>query len=159
MHSRTKLNVVAGGNLRLLLVVFALLIAIGCSKKEEPAPQPAAQPVTPAVVAIAVDGVDLGNQVGPDKHVVTVMDVFKPHDTIYASVRTSGVSPSSTLNAHWTYGSKGQVVNDTSQTIAPTGPAVSEFHITKPSGWPKGDYQVVISLNGQSAATKTFKVQ
>jgi|HubBroStandDraft_6_1064221.scaffolds.fasta_scaffold1877196_1 hypothetical protein len=142
----------------LLLPVLTLLLVAGCSKKEEPKPEPAPQPA-PVVAAIAVDGVDLGNQLGPDKRVVTVIDVFKPRDTIYASVRTSGVSSNATLNAHWTYGSKGQVVSDTSQTIAPTGPAVTEFHITKPSGWPKGDYQVVISLNGQSAASKSFKVQ
>jgi hypothetical protein len=141
-----------------LLALLMLLIASGCSKKEEPQPQPAPTPV-PAVVPIAVDGVDLGNQLGPDKHVVAVIDVFKPHDTIYATVSTSGASSNANLNAHWTYGSKGQVVSDTSQAIAPTGPAVTEFHITKPSGWPKGDYQVVISLNGQQAATKTFKVQ
>lgn len=142
----------------LLLPVLTLLLVAGCSKKEEPKPEPAPQPA-PVVAAIAVDGVDLGNQLGPDKRVVTVIDVFKPRDTIYASVRTSGVSSNATLNAHWTYGSKGQVVSDTSQTIAPTGPAVTEFHITKPSGWPKGDYQVVVSLNGQSAASKSFKVQ
>jgi hypothetical protein len=158
MKQRTKLNGMPGSSGGVLLVMLALLLAAGCSKKEEPQPQPAPQPV-PAVVAIAVDGVDLGNRLGPDKHVVTVMDVFKPHDTIYASVRTSGVSSNATLNAHWTYGSKGQVVSDTSQSIAPTGPAATEFHITKPSGWPKGDYQVVISLNGLSAATKSFKVE
>jgi hypothetical protein len=157
MKQRTKLNGTPS-TAGMLLVMLALLMVVGCSKKEEPAPQPMAQPA-PAVVAIAVDGVDLGNQIGPDKRVTTVMDVFKPHDTIYSSVRTSGVSSNATLNAHWTYGSKGQVVSDSSQSIAPTGPAVTEFHITKPSGWPKGDYQVVISLNGQSAATKSFKVQ
>ena len=142
----------------LLLPVLTLLLVAGCSKKEEPKPEPAPQPA-PVVAAIAVDGVDLGNQLGPDKRVVTVIDVFKPRDTIYASVRTSGVSSNATLNAHWTYGSKGQVVSDTSQTIAPTGPAITEFHITKPSGWPKGDYQLAILLNGQSAASKSFKVQ
>lgn len=155
---RTTLNRMHDSCGILLVVALMLAIVAGCSKKEEPQPQPAAQP-TPTVVPIAVDGVDLGNQLGPDKHVVAVIDVFKPHDVIYASVRTSGVSANATLNAHWTYGSKGQVVSDASQSIAPTGPAVTEFHITKPSGWPKGDYQVVISLNGQPAATKSFKVQ
>jgi hypothetical protein len=158
MTQANKLNRLPLSVRTLLLVVFTLLLVAGCSKKEEPRPEPTPQP-TPAVVPIAVDGVDLGNQLGPDKRVVTVIDVFKPHDTIYATVHTSGVSSNATLNAHWTYGSKGQVVSDTTQTIAPTGPAVTEFHITKPSGWPKGDYTVVILLNGQSAASKNFKVQ
>ncbi len=158
MKLAKKLNGMAGIAQVFLLALLILTVAAGCSKKEEPQPQPAPQPV-PAVVPVAVQAIELGNQLGPDKHVVTALDVFKAHDTIYASVTTTGASSSATLNAHWTYGSKGQVVSDTSQTIAPTGPAVTEFHITKPSGWPKGDYQVVISLNGQPAGTKNFKVQ
>jgi len=37
---------------------------------------------------------------------------------------------------------------------------VNEFHVSKPSGWPKGDYKVEIFL-GEDAApamTKSFKV-
>ena len=44
-------------------------------------------------------------------------------------------------------------------TITPTGPATTEFHISKPDGWPVGDYKVEILVNGTSAATKSFKVQ
>ena len=37
-------------------------------------------------------------------------------------------------------------------------PATSEFHISKPDGWPAGDYQVEISINDKPAGTKKFTV-
>ena len=45
------------------------------------------------------------------------------------------------------------------ESIAPTGPAVTEFHIAKPDGWPLGKYKVEILLNGQTAQTKDFTVK
>ena len=46
-----------------------------------------------------------------------------------------------------------------SETIAPTGPSVTEFHISKPSGWPIGKYKVEISADGTPATTKEFEVK
>ena len=41
----------------------------------------------------------------------------------------------------------------------PTGPATSEFHVSKPDGWPTGDYKVEVSSSGNSSATRTFTVK
>ncbi len=81
-------------------------------------------------------------------------------DTIYASVDTTGAS-TATLKAKWTYRKGGQdsVVKEDTQTIAPTGHATSEFNISKPDGWPAGDYQVEIFVDGKSVQTKTFTVK
>jgi hypothetical protein len=35
---------------------------------------------------------------------------------------------------------------------------VTEFHVTKPDGWPKGSYKVEVFLNGNSVETESFKV-
>jgi hypothetical protein len=43
--------------------------------------------------------------------------------------------------------------------IAPTGPATTEFHISKPSGWPAGKYKVEISADGAPAGSKEFEVK
>jgi hypothetical protein len=83
---------------------------------------------------------------------------FAPNDTIYVSVVTNGSAPSATLTAKWTY-QDGQVVNESTQTIAPTGPAVTEFHIAKPDGWPEGKYKLEVSVNDQRAETKNFEVR
>jgi hypothetical protein len=51
------------------------------------------------------------------------------------------------------------VVNeDPPQTIMPTGPATTEFHVSKPGGWPAGEYQVEVFLDDKTVGKKTFTV-
>ena len=143
------------------LILFASAF-LACARKEEPAPAPAAQPtvayVAPtAVPASHVTDVQLGKAVGADKKVTTPMDAFKPRDTIFASVATDGAAPSTTLHVKWTY-QDGQTVKEDSRTISTAGPAVTEFSVQKPGGWPKGEYTVEVSIEGQPASTKTFRV-
>ena len=57
-----------------------------------------------------------------------------------------------------TKGDKPTPVDESSQTIVPTGPATSEFHIKKPDGWPSGEYQVEILIDDKPAGTKKFSV-
>jgi hypothetical protein len=102
--------------------------------------------------------VEVGKQLGADKQVSNPTTTFAPRDTIYASVATEGAAPSKTIVAKWTFGS-GKAVKTDSQTIAPTGPAHTEFHITKPSGWPAGKYKVEISVDGSPAGSKEFEVK
>jgi len=142
----------------------ALLIT-ACGKKEEAPPPPVATtppattppPAMPAV-AVSVTSVDLGTAVGPDQKVTSPTTTFGPTDTIYAAVSTAGTATNATLGAKWTY-QDGQTVNDSSQTIAPSGPAVTTFHISKPDGWPAGNYKVEVSLDGKSVASKDFSVK
>jgi hypothetical protein len=110
--------------------------------------------------AVRVTDVDLGRSIGTDKRVNDndEADEFRPSDTIYVSVDTEGTASGATLTARWTF-EDGQPVDETSQTISPTGPTVSEFHIAKPDGFPVGKYRVEILLNGQSVETKDFEVK
>lgn len=140
------------------------LVITACGKKEEapPAPvattPPVATPPPAAPAAVSVTSVDLGTAVGPDQKVTSPTTTFTPKDTIYAAVSTAGTATNATLGAKWSY-QDGQTVNDSSQTIAPTGPAVTTFHISKPDGWPAGNYKVEISLNGTPVSSKDFTVQ
>lgn len=142
---------------RTSLFMLSMLLVLGmvaCQKKE--APKPAAAP--PA--GVSVSAITLGNAIGADKKVTAPGDSFAKSDTIYAAVETQGAG-TATLAAKWTY-HKGDKVADVSaseQTIMPSGPAVSEFHISKPDGWPQGDYQVEVLLNGASAGVKKFTVK
>ena len=87
-----------------------------------------------------------------------VYATLAPSDTIYASVASDGAAESVTLTARWTF-EDGQVIDETQQTIAPAGPAASEFHVSKPDGWPAGRYQVEILADGRSVGTKQFEVR
>ena len=144
------------------LVLLTIVLA-ACTKREQPAPAASAYPTvapippTASAPAVRVTDVQLGMSVGPDKKVQTPMETFAPRDTIFVSVSTDGSSPSATLHVKWTY-QDGQTVKDDSRTISTSGPAATEFSIQKPGGWPKGDYKVEISIDGQPASTKSFRV-
>ena len=139
--------------------VMALSVA-GCKKKEAPAaadttamaPLPA-----PAPAALHVSGVETGKGLNADKTVKDDAHDFGVRDTIYVSVKTEGAG-SGKLGAKFTF-QDGQTVNETSQDIAPTGDANHEFHLQKATAWPKGDYKVLITLNGDSVGTKDFTIK
>ena len=141
-----------------LLPLLAVGIAAACSKAAAPPPSPSpyAPPATTAAAVKVVD-VEIGRAVGADKRISDKTDSFKPTDTIYVSVATEGSSPGATLAAHWTY-QDGQVVKHDETSVAPSGPALTEFHVSNPGGWPEGDYKVEVMLNGTSAGTESFKV-
>ena len=142
-------------------VAFALGVSVaaaGC-KKENPAPaQDAGAAPAPVAAEFSVASVDLGRRIGPDKRVTEATTSFSPRDTIYVAVATEGSAPSKTISARWTF-EDGQVVKADTQTIAPTGPAATEFHIAKPSGWPVGKYKVEIAVDGSAAESKEFEVK
>jgi len=158
--------------LKLLALGLAGVLTIAaCNKSPENAPPPAVKTppapatvsapppaATPAQQGVSVTSVDLGTAVGADQKVTSPTTTFSPKDTIYAAVSTTGAASNATLGAKWTY-QDGQIVNDSSQTIAPTGPAVTTFHISKPDGWPAGNYKVEISLDGNMVSSKDFSVK
>jgi len=111
-------------------------------------------------VGVTLSAVTLGKAVGADKKVTAATEVFAKGDTIYVSVDTTG-SGSAALAAKWTYSKDGKTVpvKEDTATINATGPSTTEFHISKPDGWPVGTYQVEIAVDGKTAATKSFKVE
>jgi hypothetical protein len=111
-----------------------------------------------ASAPVQVADVTLGRGIGGDKRVTNQTDTFGARDTIYASVRTTGTGSGTQLTTRWTY-QDGQVVDERSETISPTGEAYTEFHISKPSGWPTGKYTLRVLLNGSEVQTKDFTVR
>jgi hypothetical protein len=151
---------------QLTIVLVALTLA-ACGKKDAPpAPPPAPAPVVVAPapdlvnVPVSVKQVVVANQIGADKKAVAPATSFAPADTLYAVVETVG-SGKSSVKAVWTFhkGDKSVSVNETTQELTLAGPATNEFHIGKPGGWPVGDYQVEIFLNGASVGVQKFAVK
>ena len=153
--------------LQIVFVSSALALA-GCGKKEEPpkpapapAPAPAPKPApAPAPAGVSVSAVNVGKAVGADKKVTAATDTFAKGDTMYVSVDTTGTGTAK-LDAKWTYskGGKVAVVKEESMTISPTGPATNEFHVSKPDGWPAGDYTVEVMVDGKPAGSKKLTVK
>lgn len=146
---------------------LALVIpVIACGKKkdegaytEPSASSTTAAPVTPVATALKVDEIDVGKGLNPDMTLKDKTDDFGVRDTVYVAVKTEGASTGAKLDAKWTY-QTGQTVSESSQNISPSGgEARHEFHIAKPSAWPKGDYKVEIILDGVPAGTKDFSIK
>jgi hypothetical protein len=148
-----------------LAAVLSLVVgAAACQQSAPPAahPSPGATPAPaaaapPAAAPFKVAALEVGKEIGPNKRVTSPTTSFAVNDTFYASVSSEGSAPSVALKARWTY-QDGQLVDESVQTIAPTGPAVTEFHVSKPSGWPAGKYKVEISTNGTVVASRDFEV-
>jgi uncharacterized protein YfaS (alpha-2-macroglobulin family) len=72
-------------------------------------------------------------------------------------VKTDGSGINTPVKARWTF-EDGQLVDETTQSISPNGETRTEFHISKPEGWPKGKYKVEVFVDGQPAGSKEFNV-
>ena len=133
------------------LCLALLVVAAGCGRKADTGG-------VATTTGVRVTDVTLGRAIGGDKSISDATETFKPNDTIYASVATDGTAQSATLRAKWTF-EDGQVVNDSTRSIAPNNRERTEFHISKPDGWPAGKYKVEVFLDNQSAGTKDFSVR
>jgi hypothetical protein len=151
------------------VITAALALSLpACKKKEEaaalpvPAPVPAAVPAPDVInVPVSVKQVTLSNKIDETTGMAAMaMNTFAAGDTIYAVVETIG-SGNTAIKSLWTYhkGDKTAQVNETVQEIVAAGPAKTEFHISKPDGWPTGDYQVEVFVNGTSASVQKFAVK
>jgi hypothetical protein len=131
---------------------LAAAVLTGCKKEQPPPPPVAAAPTVPEL-----RGLTLGSAIGADKAVTAAKDAFGVRDTIYVSIATAGVGDNVKLKALWTFGA--QTVRADSLTLSLNGPAVSEFHISRPRAWPVGAYRVTVTLNDGGAQTRDFAVR
>ena len=132
-----------------------LAAATGCSGR---APETGGTAGTSGTTNVRVTEVTLGRAIGGDKAITDRTENFRPTDTIYASVATDGSAPTATLRVKWTFDDS-QTVNESTRTIAPQNRERTEFHISKPDGWPAGKYKVEVFLNDQPAGLKTFDIK
>jgi hypothetical protein len=155
-------------NSRGLMMMSAMALAFaaaGCKKKDAAVTDTAAlgplpDTTTPVAAPIHVTDISTGKGLTADKNLVTATSDFGVRDTVYVLVKTDGASSSSKLDAKWTFNNGAQTVKEDTQNIAPTGgEARNEFHISKASAWPKGNYKVEIVLDGTSAGSKDFTIK
>ena len=157
-------------NAAIAAALFAGIALAGCKKNDnadttaattpppattEPAATPPMQDTAPAPAGVTVTTVDLGNAVGADNRVTAPATSFAGTDTIHASVATDGAGGD--LTARWTF-QDGQVV-DTQDKTVPAGAQVTDFSISKPDGWPAGQYKLEVLNNGMVVQTREFDIK
>ncbi len=148
----------------LLAAAVGTVALVGCGR-DEPAPAtPPSAPAEPATTApapvlapaVAPATVTLGNAIDADNRVATPLTAFSSGDTIHASVASDGNARR--LTATWTHLDSNQTVAEETKDVA-AGPQTTDFHISKPDGWPTGRYRVEISQDGNVINTSEFEVQ
>ncbi|MDE2407537.1 MAG: hypothetical protein KGL91_06725 [Xanthomonadaceae bacterium] len=149
------------------LPVLLIPLLAGCQPAATPAGTSVAHleaPATPqlpapAPAAPAIARVDLGNRVGSDQRVPVPMLHFAPDDTIHAAVLHTGHSPTlQRIDARWSHLDSKQTFLTEGKNLPFNGDAATTFQISRPNGWPTGNYKVEILLNGKLVQTRLFDV-
>lgn len=124
-------------------------------------PPPMDEPEAPAA-NVRVTEVQLGLEAADDRTIAEPKTRFAAADgLIIAAIHTSNEDPGEyvgVLSARWTY-QDGQLVEDSSETLAFRGQDVTNFHIENPDDWPAGTYTVEISLDGEVLETREFTIE
>lgn len=142
-----------GIGIALTLTLVFLLIA-GCSSEEKKFDSDSAK-LTGAVVGLGLDD---------DARATDASDVFHP-DTpaIFVSVKVSDAPPATEVQADWTYvrgeleGVSDYVVDSTTTQAEKEG--YVGLSLTRPdTGWPLGEYKVVLRIDGTEKLSVGFTV-
>ena len=117
-----------------------------------------AQPPPPDLGDFRIVSVLLGTSLDAERIVVGDAETFAPKDKIHASVLSTGAHDGLRLSAKW-LAPDGSVVAETQQPLAPTTATATTFSIANPTGWPAGEYQLQVAVNGSTLQVRTFTVQ
>jgi len=142
------------------MVAFALVATVAaCNRTSDDAvvATDTGMQTSTTLASLRVDEIEIGKSLDADRSIGDETDNFGVRDTIFVAVETEGTG-NGTLAARFTY-QDGQVVEETSQNIAPTGEAWHEFRIQKATAWPTGNYKVEVTLDGVPAGSKDFSVR
>ena len=104
---------------------------------------------------LALANIQTGRALNPDRSIASITTLFKPSETIYVSVQTTGTAPGK-IGVKWMF--QGRVIDEPVKQVDYDGPASTEFQLQNSGGFPVGDYSVEIFINGQSVGTRAFKV-
>jgi hypothetical protein len=105
---------------------------------------------------LRVTSIQLGRSLNADNTIASHTTTFKPDDTIYLSVATSGAG-SGTMSVRWTYA--GHLVDEPKRPVSSRNIAVTEFHLKSGDGFPPGEYAAEVFLDGKPVGTERFKVE
>ena len=104
---------------------------------------------------LALANIQTGRSLNQDGSIANISTQFKPNETIYVSVQTTGSAPG-TISVQWKY--QGRVIDEPTKQVDPSGPASTSFQLQNAARFPEGDYSVEIFINGQQVGSRNFRV-
>ena len=104
---------------------------------------------------LALSNIQTGRSLNQDGSIASISTQFKPNETIYVSVQTTGSAPG-TIGVQWKY--QGRVIDEPTKQVDPSGPASTSFQLQNAARFPEGDYSVDIFINGQQVGSRNFRV-
>jgi hypothetical protein len=145
-----------------VVAMIAATTMMGCNRNKDATvdTSSSAGAILPSneTAGVRIGDIDMGRTINANKEIGDKTDDFKPTDTIYASVPTTATAADAKITARWTF-QDGQVVDERTETVATTGDARTEFHISKPDGLPEGKYTLHVLVNGSEVKTKDVTVK
>ena len=111
---------------------------------------------------VFMDSPILGSEANEKQLEVThPTNVFQPDDTVYLQVTTrTSVATERTLGVKWTFNNGGEEipVREESKRVYLDGSGSTLFYISKPDGWPLGQYTATVHLDGTTKYTAEYTV-
>lgn len=104
---------------------------------------------------LQVGAIQIGRSLNEDNSIGSLAAAFKPNDTIYVSIHTTATG-SGTITVRWSY--RGALMSERSKQVSFKGAGATEFHIQSASGFPPGDYDVEVLLDGKPVGRRSFSV-
>jgi hypothetical protein len=172
--------------IRSLLLALALLSLVGCNKpasKDATAPAAGAPAATTAAAAAApasrasmaaavvpgepplpelgdfrIVSVLMGHGLDAERVVITDTRVFTATDAIHVSVLSIGPHQGLKLSATW-IAPDGSIFAKSEQAIVPESDLATTFTVRNPAGWPVGDYELRVALDGHTVRAEKFSVR
>ena len=118
----------------------------------------AGEPPLPDLGEFQVVSVLLGNGVDAEHVVLADTRQLAAQQPIYASVLSVGAHQGLKLSADW-IAPDGHSFAKSEQAIVPETDLATTFKVENAAGWPAGDYQVRIAIDGHTVRTESFTVQ
>lgn len=122
---------------RVYLLMAVALAAAACSKGP-----------------LELANIQVGRSLNQDRSVASITTLFKPNETVFVAVQTSGGE--GTISVRWLY--QGRVIDQPEKKVSYAGPASTDFQLTNSGGFPEGDYSVEVFIDGTQVGTRAFKV-
>ena len=141
----------------LILSVVALGLLTGCGKKEEPTTNTSTTTQTQATPM--VEALTMASKVDEGNNPANSTTTFSKTDTIWAVADITGTGIGTPVESRWFHVTSNQQINSNTVTTTSAGEHRLPFFISKPDGWPTGDYRVDIYINGNMLKSQTFQVQ